>query len=75
MREARPSPLPPPALPTSPPVVEALVDLLAGQEDVGAGQDHFQAAAGQRQGPALKGPHFLRVSRNHHLGVGAGKGM
>lgn len=61
-----------PAPPTPSPVVEALVDLLAGQEDVGGGQDHFQATAGQRQGPVLKGPHLLRVSRDHHLEGGAG---
>ena len=30
-----------PALTTPSPVVEALVDFLAGQEDMGSGQDHF----------------------------------
>lgn len=70
-----------PSPPTPSPVVEALVDLLAGQEDMGGGQDHFQATAGQCQGPVLKGPHLLRVSRDHHLAGGgtragrAGKGM
>lgn len=38
-------PLATPLWPVSSPVVEALVDLLAGQEDMGAGQEHFQAAA------------------------------
>lgn len=76
----RPSPTPchsgpphPRSPSASPPVVEALIDLLAGQEDVGAGQDHFQAAAGQGQRPALEGPHLFRISRNHHLRGGAGK--
>lgn len=74
LRVAQPSPSPRSPYPLeSPPVIEALVDLLAGQEDVGAGQEHFQAAARQRQGPALEGPHLLRVSRNHHLDRRAGK--
>lgn len=68
VRVAQPSPSARSPYPLeSPPVIEALVDLLAGQEDVGAGQEHFQAAARQRQGPGLEGPHLLWVSRNHHL--------
>ena len=74
VREAQPGPCHSPHPPASSPVVEALVDLLAGQEDVGAGQDHFQAAARQPQGPVLEAPHLLRVSRNHHLHGGGGAG-
>ena len=40
VRGARPGPGHP-APPTPSPVVEALVGLLAGQEDMGGGQDHF----------------------------------
>lgn len=62
-----PSAQPSPVYPMSPPVVDAFVDLLAGQEDVGTGHDHIQGTARHRQRSALECLHLLGISRDHHL--------